>query len=60
MGVSGGISGPGDRVDLAANDNLRIRAGNAGAVLLTINGIAVGAMGGNGDVVEWRITRAEG
>jgi cytoskeletal protein RodZ len=58
-GVSGGISGPGDRVDLAANDSLRIRAGNAGAVLLTINGIAVGVMGGSGDVVEWRITPAE-
>ncbi len=59
-GVSGGIAAAGDRVDLSARSDLRIRAGNAGAVRLTINGIGIGAMGGNGDVVEWRITRAEG
>jgi cytoskeletal protein RodZ len=59
-GVSGAIAAPGDRVDLTANDELRIRAGNAGAVRLTINGIGIAAMGGDGDVVEWRITRTEG
>ena len=52
-------SRPRRRVDLAANDELRIRAGNAGAVRLTINGIGIGAMGGSGDVVEWRITRRQ-
>ena len=59
-GVSGAIAAPGDRVDLTANDELRIRAGNAGAVRLTINGIGIAAMGGDGAVVEWRITRTEG
>lgn len=59
-GVSGAIAAPGDRVDLAAEEDLRILAGNAGAVRLTINGIAIGVMGGDGAVVEWRITRAEG
>jgi cytoskeletal protein RodZ len=59
-GVSGGIAAPGDRINLAANDDIRILAGNAGAVRLTINGIDIGAMGGDGAVVEWRITRAEG
>jgi cytoskeletal protein RodZ len=57
-GVSGGIAAPGERIDLAADKELRILAGNAGAVRLTINGIAVGVMGGDGAVVEWRITRA--
>lgn len=55
--VSGGISNDGDRVDLAADEVLRIRAGNAGAVRLTINGISLGAMGGDGAVIEWRIAR---
>jgi cytoskeletal protein RodZ len=59
-GVSGGIAAAGDRVNLAANDDIRLLAGNAGAVRLTINGIGIGAMGGDGAVVEWRITRAEG
>ena len=59
-GVSGGIAAAGDRVNLAANDDIRILAGNAGAVRLTINGIGIGAMGSDGAVVEWRITRAEG
>jgi hypothetical protein len=60
QGVSGSIAAAGDRVDLAANSSLRIRAGNAGAVRLTINGIRIGAMGGDGEVVEWRITPDEG
>jgi cytoskeletal protein RodZ len=59
-GVSGAIAAPGDRVDLRANDELRIRAGNAGAVRLTINGIGIAAMGADGAVVEWRITGREG
>ena len=59
-GVSGGIAADGDRVNIAANDDIRILAGNAGAVRLTINGIGIGAMGGDGAVVEWRITRAGG
>jgi cytoskeletal protein RodZ len=59
-GVSGGIAAAGDRVNLSADDDIRILAGNAGAVRLTINGIGIGAMGGDGAVVEWRITRAEG
>jgi hypothetical protein len=58
--VSGTIASPGDRVDMKAEDDLRILAGNAGAVRVTINGIDIGAMGGSGDVVEWRITPAEG
>jgi hypothetical protein len=56
-GVSGGISDDGERIELAADDEIRIRAGNAGAVGLTINGIGLGAMGGDGAVVEWRISR---
>jgi cytoskeletal protein RodZ len=59
-GVSGGIARPGDKLDLVARADLRIRAGNAGAVFLTINGIGIGSMGASGEVVDWRITRAEG
>jgi cytoskeletal protein RodZ len=56
-GVNGTIVAAGERVDLAAVDDIRIRAGNAGAVRLSINGIGLGVMGGNGAVVEWRIAR---
>jgi hypothetical protein len=58
-GVSGGIATAGDRVNLVANDDIRIRAGNAGAVRLTVNGIGIGVMGDDGEVVEWRITSAD-
>lgn len=57
-GISGGISDDGERVDMSANQTIRIRAGNAGAVRLSINGIGLGAMGGNGAVIEWRIARS--
>jgi cytoskeletal protein RodZ len=59
-GVSGGIATDGARIQLAATGELTIRAGNAGAVRLTINGIHIGAMGSDGAVVAWRITRAGG
>ena len=48
------------RASQAAANEMTIRAGNAGAVRLTINGISIGAMGSDGAVVEWRITRAGG
>jgi cytoskeletal protein RodZ len=54
-GVSGGIAADGDSISLEADDELRIRAGNAGAVRLVVNGVQVGAMGADGAVVEWRI-----
>jgi cytoskeletal protein RodZ len=57
-GVSGGISDDGERVNMSADETIRIRAGNAGAVRLSINGIGLGAMGGNGAVIEWRIARS--
>jgi cytoskeletal protein RodZ len=56
--VSGSVAADGQSVALSATRDLRIRAGNAGAIRLTINGIDIGAMGGNGAVVEWRITRS--
>ena len=56
-GISGTISKGGASVAVAATGQLRIRAGNAGAVNVTINGIRIGPMGGAGAVVEWRITR---
>ena len=51
------IAADGDRIDLSATRDLRIRVGNAGAVRITINGIGLGTMGANGQVVEWRVTR---
>ena len=55
--MSGGISQPGDKVKLKANDQIRLRAGNAAAVDLMINGVHVGRMGGSGAVVDWIISR---
>jgi cytoskeletal protein RodZ len=54
-GVSGGISDPGETIAVAAQTQLRVRAGNAAAVHVTINGLDLGAMGGSGAVIEWRI-----
>jgi cytoskeletal protein RodZ len=56
-GVSGTIVTDGTTVPLTATRDLRIRAGNAGAVTVTINGIRIGPMGASGAVVEWRVTR---
>ncbi|MGH2445761.1 MAG: RodZ domain-containing protein [Candidatus Limnocylindria bacterium] len=57
--VTGTIADEGDTIMLQATDELRIRAGNAGAVGLIINGISIGAMGEPGAVVEWNISRAD-
>ncbi|MCA1570508.1 MAG: helix-turn-helix domain-containing protein [Chloroflexi bacterium] len=57
-GVSGGIVADGESVELTASDGIRIRAGNAGAVRLTINGIGIGFMGDDAAVVEWLIARS--
>ncbi len=59
-GISGGIIAAGQAIQLSAQRDMRIRAGNAGAVRVTLNGINIGAMGGNGAVVEWRITGSGG
>jgi cytoskeletal protein RodZ len=59
-GVSGGISDPGETISLTADAQLRIRAGNAAAVRVTLNGFDLGAMGGSGAVIEWRIALADG
>ncbi|MEO5985651.1 MAG: helix-turn-helix domain-containing protein [Candidatus Limnocylindria bacterium] len=58
--VSGGITGDGESIGLIAERTIRVRAGNSGVVRLTINGVALGAMGGSGDVVEWQIARSGG
>jgi cytoskeletal protein RodZ len=54
-GVSGTIVADGDRISVSAESDIRIRAGNAGAIRLVVNGIGLGAMGADGAVVEWRI-----
>jgi Domain of unknown function (DUF4115) len=59
-GVSGGISADGARIPLRATSDLRIRVGNASAVRLALNGVALGPLGAPGAVVEWRITRSGG
>lgn len=55
-GISGGISEPGDEIKLNAKTEIRLRAGNAAAVDVTINGVHIGPMGGSGAVVDWTIT----
>lgn len=57
---SGSIAAEGDEIGLEAEDDLRIRVGNAGAVRVTVNGVSLGGMGGDGAVVEWRIQRVGG
>ena len=59
-GTSGTVVAEGATVTASARESLRVRAGNAGAVSVTINGITIGAMGDSGAVIEWRITRGGG
>jgi cytoskeletal protein RodZ len=54
------IAVDGDTITLQATESLRVRVGNAGAVRITINGIGIGLMGGDAEVVEWRVARREG
>jgi hypothetical protein len=58
--VSGRNAQDGDTVQLAADDDLRIRVGNAAVVRLQVNGVNLGAMGGAGAVIEWNIARGGG
>ena len=58
--ASGTIAADGDEISLEADESLRIRVGNAGAVRVTINGISLGDMGADGAIVEWRVQRAGG
>jgi hypothetical protein len=58
-GVSGAVAPAGERFNVRARNELRIRAGNAGAVRVTVNGIGLGSMGASGAVIEWRITPAD-
>ncbi len=54
-GVSGHTFAAGKTVPLSAKRTLVVRAGNAGAVTMTINGVVIGKMGTAGQVVEWHI-----
>jgi cytoskeleton protein RodZ len=55
--VSGRVAEAGSRIQLRADGILRIRVGNAGAIRLVINGVNLGPMGGQGDVIEWQVRR---
>ena len=54
-GTSGGIAAAGATVRAAGATDIRVLAGNAGAVRISVNGIDIGTMGGPGAVIEWRI-----
>ena len=54
-GTSGGIAADGDTVRATGSSEVRVLAGNAAAVRVSVNGIGIGAMGGPGAVIEWRI-----
>jgi hypothetical protein len=49
---------PGEDVTLHARDELLLRAGNAGALLVTLNGLPAMPLGGLGQAVTTRITLA--
>jgi cytoskeletal protein RodZ len=56
-GVSGHIIAAGRTIALSARSAIIVRAGNAAAVSISIDGISLGTMGGSGEVIEWRIQR---
>jgi cytoskeletal protein RodZ len=55
-GVSGRTVQSGRTIALKATATLVVRAGNAGVVTLTVNGVKIGLMGAPGAVIEWHIT----
>ena len=57
--ASGGIAADGDSVRATGAREIRVLAGNAGAVRISVNGIDIGTMGGPGAVIEWRIRPAD-
>ena len=57
---SGGIADEGETVEVSAANDIRILAGNAGAVRLSVNGIDIGTMGASGAVIDWRLRAADG
>jgi hypothetical protein len=59
-GYAGGLAEAGETIELSAQEELRVRSGNAAAVTVTVDGIPLGAMGANGAVVEWQVTRTGG
>jgi hypothetical protein len=56
-GVSGHVIAAGRTIALSARSAITVRAGNAAAVSISIDGISLGTMGGTGEVIEWRIQR---
>jgi cytoskeletal protein RodZ len=56
-GVSGHVIAAGRTIVLSARSTITVRAGNAAAVSISIDGISLGTMGGSGEVIEWRIQR---
>ena len=54
---SGTILEAGTSVTLSARNELRILAGNAGTVSISVNGLRLGALGAPDAVVQWQITR---
>jgi cytoskeletal protein RodZ len=56
-GVSGHVIAAGRTIVLSARSVITVRAGNAAAVSISIDGISLGTMGGSGEVIEWRIQR---
>ncbi|MDP9273635.1 MAG: helix-turn-helix domain-containing protein [Chloroflexota bacterium] len=56
-GVSGHVIAAGRTIALSARSAITVRAGNAAAVSISIDGISLGTMGGSGEVIEWRIRR---
>jgi cytoskeletal protein RodZ len=56
-GVSGHVITAGRTIALSARSAITVRAGNAAAVSISIDGISLVTMGGSGEVIEWRIQR---
>ncbi|MEO8511248.1 MAG: RodZ domain-containing protein [Chloroflexota bacterium] len=54
---SGSILEAGTSVTLSAREQLRLLAGNAGAVSISVNGLRLGTLGAPDAVVQWQITR---
>lgn len=54
----GRLLSSGERVELAARGDLRLRLGDAGAVSLTLNGSPMHSVGASGQVVTLRIDRS--
>ena len=51
---------PGDSLKVSARERIKLKLGNAGGVIATLNGKEIGLLGKSGEVIEKTLTKGGG